>query len=185
MTALLLTAFLLLQGNVLEWDPPTLGSDGKPLRDLAGFVVYTGQASGHYTHQLDVGLVLYLDMRSISNLERGILYFFAVAAYDTAENLSDLSDEVSNILEDGNTGLPDSEEPGRDFFVIYPNPFDSFVNVDTGGRRGVVQVFNLLGRSVDLIYVDVAGGTLDTSRIPSGVYLFHFEGQTIKGLLLR
>ena len=185
MTALLLTAFLLLQGNVLEWDAPTTDTRGEPLRDLAGFVVYIGQTSGHYTDQLDVGLVLSLDMRRLSNLERGIRYFFAVAAYDTASNLSDLSDEVSNILEGENTSLPDSEEPGRDFFVIYPNPFDSFVTVDTGGRQGVVQVFNLLGRSVDLIYVDGSGGTLDTSRIPSGVYLFHFEGQTIKGLLLR
>ena len=188
----ILTA-LLLQGSVLSWSAPTIDSDGKPLRDLAGFMVYRGEVSGHYTHQIDVGLELSLDMTLVANLERGVLYFFAITAYDTAGNESDFSNEVSNVLGGGTADLPGSEEPLEPLFVIYPNPFDAFITVDTGGREGVVQVFNLLLQLRDLILVSGSGvQTFDTSRFPSGVYLFKFnpanpqdKGQIIKGLLLR
>lgn len=181
----ILTA-LLLQGSVLQWVSPTVSVRGDSLRDLAGFVVYQGEVPRSYTHQLDVGLVNSLDLKLVSNLERGILYFFAVSAYDTAGNESGFSDEVSNVLEGGTADLPGSGEPIERIFVIYPNPFDAFITVDTGGREGVVQVFDLLGRPRDLILVSESGvQTFDTSGFSSGVYLFKFRGRTIKGLLLR
>ena len=184
MSAVLLTALLLLQGYILSWDAPTTGSNGKPLNDLAGFVVYMGETSGHYTHHIDVGLSLFFDINRVANLERGILYYFAVTAYDTATNESIFSDEVSNILH-GSTGIPGHVELEEAIFVIYPNPFDAFVTVETGGRDGVVKIHNLMGHRVGLIDVGRSGGIFDTSRLTSGVYLFTFEGLTIKGLLLR
>ncbi len=184
---------LLLQGSVLQWGAPTMNAKGDPLKDLAGFVVYRGESSMSYTHQIDVGLVESLDLKLVSDLEHGIRYFFAVTAYNTAGNQSQFSDEVSNILGGGTADLPGSEEPLEPLFVIYPNPFDAFVTVETGGREGVVQVFNLLLQLKDLILVSESGvQTFDASRFPSGVYLFKFnpansqdKGRIIKGLLLR
>ena len=189
----LLTAFLLLlqgsvlgQGNILQWDAPTENIDGSQLTDLAGFIVYRGEMSGSYTHQIDVGLVDSLDLKLVSNLELGVLYFFTTIAYDSAGNESDFSNEVSNVLGGGTAGLPGREEPLEPLFAIYPNPFDAFVTVETGGREGVVQVFDLLGRPRDLILVSESGvQTFDTSGFSSGVYLFKFKGRTIKGILLR
>lgn len=42
----------------LAWDPPTNNTDGTPLTDLAGYKLYSGQASQVYSVTTDVGNVL-------------------------------------------------------------------------------------------------------------------------------
>ena len=199
----ILTALLLLlqgsvfgQGRILQWDAPTENIDGSQLTDLAGFIVYRGEVSRSYTHDLDVGLKSFLDLREVLNMDPEVLYFLAVVAYDFAGGRSPLSEEVSNVLALA-TGISDTtripvREPKKDMFVIYPNPFDAFITVETGGREGVVEMFNILAEPRDLILIPDSGiQTFDTSRFPSGVYLFRFNEfgsdrvQAIKGLLLR
>jgi len=78
----------------LSWDAPTTNADGTTLTDLAGYNVYYGTSSGNYSQNIDVGNVLnYM----ASNLENGVVYYFAVTAYDTSGNESDYSNEVSGL----------------------------------------------------------------------------------------
>ena len=78
----------------LAWDTPTTNADGTPLTDLAGYKVYHGTSSGNYSQYIDVGNVLnYM----VSNLKNGVVYYFAVTAYDTSGNESDYSNEVIGV----------------------------------------------------------------------------------------
>jgi hypothetical protein len=76
----------------VSWQAPTTNADGTPLTDLAGYQVYYGPSSGNYTVTLDVGNTLSV---SLSGLTAGQTYYFAVTAYDTSENESARSTEVS------------------------------------------------------------------------------------------
>jgi len=73
----------------VSWDPNTEA-------DLAGYRVYYGTQSRNYQTTLDVGLDTF---KVVSNLQNGVRYYFAVTAYDTANNESDFSEEVSIVLE--------------------------------------------------------------------------------------
>lgn len=68
----------------LQWDP-------NPEADLAGYRVYYGTSSGSYSHSLDVGNTTTC---TVSNLQDGILYYFAATAYDTNLAESEFSSEV-------------------------------------------------------------------------------------------
>ena len=68
----------------LEWDP-----NSEP--DLAGYKLYYGTASGNYTNAIDVGnQVTY----TVTGLNPGVTYYFAVTAYNTSGFESDYSNEV-------------------------------------------------------------------------------------------
>ena len=62
--------------------------------DLAGYKVYVGTTSGVYTRVLDAGNATSYAM----TLPKGVTYFFAVTAYDSAGNESSRSAELSRSL---------------------------------------------------------------------------------------
>jgi hypothetical protein len=68
----------------LQWDPNT-----EP--DLLGYKVYYGCSSRSYQFNNDVGNKTTC---TVSNLEDGKAYYFAVTAYDTSGNESNYSGEV-------------------------------------------------------------------------------------------
>ena len=78
----------------LAWDAPTTNSDGSPLTDLAGYYVYYGTASRVYGSPVDAKNVT---TYTLTDLTPGQTYFIAVTAYDTSQNQSQLSDEVSGV----------------------------------------------------------------------------------------
>lgn len=78
----------------LTWDPPTTNSDGTPLTDLAGFKVYHGAATRHYTRSVNAGNVRSL---TLSDLSPGT-HYFSVTAYDISGNESTFSNEVNKTL---------------------------------------------------------------------------------------
>ncbi|UCE05504.1 MAG: fibronectin type III domain-containing protein [bacterium] len=86
--------------------------------DLAGYNVYYGKASRSYSNSIPAGLSTEC---TISNLQPGYEYFFAVTAYDTAGNESQYSEEVSIYI----TGDDDSSK-NIDNMNVYnvPNPFN-------------------------------------------------------------
>jgi len=85
-----LSNIVLMAGSVtISWDPNTEA-------DLAGYRVYYGTESRNYQVNVDVGLDTF---KVIENLQTGIRYYFAVTAYDTANNESDFSEEVSIVLQ--------------------------------------------------------------------------------------
>ena len=79
----------------LTWDPPTTNADGTPLTDLSGYKLYYGTASRSYAQNVNVGNVT---TYTVNNLTDGITYYFAVTAYDTANNESSYSNEVSKAM---------------------------------------------------------------------------------------
>ncbi|MEZ5591056.1 MAG: fibronectin type III domain-containing protein [Gammaproteobacteria bacterium] len=73
----------------------TLNWDASPSVDVAGYRLYYGQRSRHYTSSLDVGQRTDYTVRGLAP---GTRYFFAVTAYDNTRTLeSDFSNEVSMI----------------------------------------------------------------------------------------
>ena len=69
----------------LAWDPNT-----DP--NIAGYKIYYGTIRSNYTFKVDVGKY---ESVTISGLEPGKTYYFAVTAYDLSGNESDFSDEIS------------------------------------------------------------------------------------------
>ena len=68
----------------LMWDPNT-----EP--DIAGYKVHYGTASNVYLHTIDVGST---ETCTVTDLQRGITYYFSATAYNTLELESDYSNEV-------------------------------------------------------------------------------------------
>jgi len=81
----------------LTWEAPTTNQDGTaPLTDLAGYVVRYGTSPGSYTSNVrlyDRTLTTY----GVTNVPSGT-YYFVVQAFDTSNNLSPNSEEVSKII---------------------------------------------------------------------------------------
>src|ERR1043166_9633625 len=60
-------------------------------RDIAGYRLYYGTAPGNYTERLDVGNLV---TATVLDLTGGVVYHFAVTAYNTAGIESSFSNEV-------------------------------------------------------------------------------------------
>jgi hypothetical protein len=58
---------------------------------VAGYVLYYGSASGQYEGAIDVGMQL---TYTLTDLEDGKAYYFAIAAYDVNGDESELSAEI-------------------------------------------------------------------------------------------
>ena len=71
----------------LAWDP-----NQEP--DLAGYRIYYGTSSREYIDFVDVGNVT---TYRFDNLLADVTFYIAVTAYDTADNESDFSEEVSGV----------------------------------------------------------------------------------------
>jgi len=80
----------------LFWTVPTENDDGTALRDLAGFRIYFGVASGTYTQSRQIanpGVSMYF----VGALSVGTWYF-VVTAYDTSGNESVVSNVASKTI---------------------------------------------------------------------------------------
>jgi hypothetical protein len=73
----------------------TLAWDANNDPDLDGYKVYYGSSSGNYSNSIDVGNVL---EHTISGLQEGVTYYFAAKAYDTNDNESGFSEEITYTI---------------------------------------------------------------------------------------
>jgi len=96
LTFLVAPVFAQNKTAVLSWNPNSE-------TDIAGYRAYYGMASRDYTVKIDVGNVITCE---IPGLAVGMVYYFAVTAYNTSGLESDYSDEVSVnlMLPDAPTG---------------------------------------------------------------------------------
>jgi hypothetical protein len=76
----------------LAWSAPTTYTDGTPLTSLGGYKVFTSTTSGSFSQGIDVGNITNY---TLSNLNNGTTYYFAVTAYDTIGNISGFSTQKS------------------------------------------------------------------------------------------
>jgi len=112
-----LIAFNAFSADVsLDWDPN--------IEPPAGYkMYYYGTSSSGYTCTVDVGSYTTC---TISGLEEGNTYYFAVTAYDLSGNEADYSDEVFKYIPKTDTdedGIPDHDE--TDIYGTDPNMPDS------------------------------------------------------------
>ncbi len=95
---------------VLSWTAPTTNVDGSPLTDLAGYKIYWGLVSGVYTQNkvLTVAQSSCTSAPGITtctNTITGFLadnktWYFVVTAYDTSNNESAFSNQLSKTFLD-------------------------------------------------------------------------------------
>ena len=78
----------------LAWDPPSNNTDGTPLTDLAGYIIYYGNSSSNYTESIDLGNVT---TATIDNLSPG-QWCFSATAYNTSGNESSYSTEICDYI---------------------------------------------------------------------------------------
>lgn len=78
--------------SVIEWDPPTLNTDGTAITNLTGYIVYYGETSGSYGDGIDVGNVATC---TLTGLDDGKTYYATVKAYNgygmQSENAGELA----------------------------------------------------------------------------------------------
>jgi len=75
----------------LAWEAPTNNLDGTPLTNLGGYRLYCRPADGAYGPGLDVGNVT---RTSVSDLEEGTTYCFAVKTYNSSGSESPFSEQL-------------------------------------------------------------------------------------------
>ena len=110
---IILSAAASFAGDViLSWSPPVINDDGTDLTDLAGYMIYYGTTSGSYIYYADIGNEI---SYQIKDLEEGLTYYFAVAAYDTSGNESAYSNEVARyIIQSPADGQMDQPPPAEE-----------------------------------------------------------------------
>jgi hypothetical protein len=82
---------------LLSWLAPTENTDGSPLQDLAGYIVYWGTAPGDYTSS-EVLSNPGISSLVVDNLLPGQTYFFTMTAYNSDGLESDFSNQASKSI---------------------------------------------------------------------------------------
>jgi Fibronectin type III domain len=91
----LLLAFLLCAVPAFAQTQATLTWGPSPSEGIAGYKVYIGTAPRTYGVPITLGLTLDYN---VSGLTPGVVYYFAVTAFDMDGNESDYSNEVSKLI---------------------------------------------------------------------------------------
>lgn len=116
----------------------------------------------------------------VANQTRALVAHFAVKSYSIPSEF-DLTDTGSG--EDINTGIDDEIPPSDNKVLIYPNPTNGVLKIQTG-KIDSVEVFNLQGLPVNVGYnTDI----LDFSEVDNGTYLLRItsgKGLTIHRIIV-
>lgn len=100
--AIFVPTFAAADTVTLAWDAPS------SVEGVAGYVIWYGKKSGHYTEHVKIGLKT---SHKLEQLQKGVKYYFAVQAYNTAGTVSELSSEVSGAGLTAQSTTPPSSEP--------------------------------------------------------------------------
>ena len=181
--SVLLPLIFLNQTVIVQWLPNSE-------QDLAGYKVYYGIASRSYSSSIPAGLST---QYSISNLQPGYEYFFAVTAYDTAGNESPLSDEVSILIEGNENVITADHKKAYNF----PNPFIpeiqnthirfhltkpeevSITIFDVGGNVIRELIKKIWKNSGDHIEESWDGKDGHGNFVPNGIYYAYISSETL------
>jgi hypothetical protein len=142
----LISVFCFLAFGTAHAASVTLAWDRSQEPNVIGYRVYYGTTSRNYTSMISVGNSTTC---SISNLEAGMAYFFAVTAYDNSGNESAYSQEIPYtvpFLDSDGDGMPD------DWESLYG--LDPFVNdaMEDPDGDGVTNIQEYRARTEPTIY---------------------------------
>ncbi|MBN1155932.1 fibronectin type III domain-containing protein, partial [candidate division KSB1 bacterium] len=136
-------------------------------KDLRGYHLYYGKSSANYDTKIDVGTGTNY---TVSNLDYGIRYFFAVTALDTAANESAYSQEVSIIIP-----VPDTTPPSVPLISSYYRQDKKvYLSWDEVGDRdlaGYKVHYGFMSRTYDMV-IDVKNTNYLTKDLEEGVSYF-------------
>jgi hypothetical protein len=125
----------------LAWDPNT-----EP--DLYGYIAYWGTSSRNYPYLTDVGNIT---THTITGLQEGQVYYFAVTAYDSDYNEGGYSDEVVYAVSSPDTGgTADEDSGGGGCFIAtaaFGSPMENHVMI-LRQFRDKFLLPNKIGRAV-------------------------------------
>ncbi len=131
---------------------------------VAGYVVYLNGDSIGTTVDITYTVVA---------LEANTKYTFEVEAFDEAGNRSEKAMIVQSTLI---TGIEVIEE---NHLMVYPNPFNASITVEAK-TAGDAVLYNISGKAIRIIKLLEGNNHIDTSALPSGVYLLKQEMKTVK-----
>jgi len=109
MLLLLLLSILAMASVAMAETNVTIAWDANSESDLAGYRVYRGESSGTYAMVGDVPLASLADPGSPQFVNENLpdaTYYWVVTAYDTENNESGYSNEVSKKLDTTAPGIP-------------------------------------------------------------------------------
>lgn len=152
--SLIFSSFVFAETAVVSWD-------ANSENDLAGYIIYYGTSSGSYTNEIDVGDTTQF---IIEGLVAKTTYFWAVAAYDTAGNRSDLSEEVI---------FPDNREPNK-WEIVFWN----------GGGNSEEIILEVVAHG-DETFIDrgwTVWGHIDSNPPDAGLYILNPERLSVRVL---
>ena len=87
-----MTAWPLILASAIAYSATmTLAWDANSEPEVTGYKVYYGAESGNYSYAVDIGNYTSC---TVSDLEPGKTYYFAVTAYDIENNESAFSEEI-------------------------------------------------------------------------------------------
>jgi Immunoglobulin domain len=165
------------QSVSLQW-----GASSSPAP--AGYLVYYGAASHSYTSQINVGTNTVV---TLSGLNAGQTYYFAVGGYDSAGVAGLLSNEASFVAPTNNTPAPPPAVPASVIVTPASGPAGTTVyiygtNLSGAGSvsfNGLFASFTLVSNSVLAAVVppDATTGPLDIVT-PSGTIISQFTVTT-------
>ncbi len=112
---LFLTCMILIIAQVASASSVTLTWNRNQEPDIAGYKIYWGKISGHYSNSATVqdrANTPPTRSYTIDNLEPGTTYYFSITAFDLAGQESVFSDEATIQIAAGDDGNGDSEGSG-------------------------------------------------------------------------
>ena len=132
----LISVFCLLYSGAAHAASVTLAWDRSQDTDIAGYRVYYGTSSGHYTTMTSVGNNTSC---TITNLEPGRTYYFVATAYDTNGHESAFSGEIPYtvpFVDSDGDGMPDDWES---LYGLDPHVNDALEDPDGDGISNIEE----------------------------------------------
>ena len=159
--------------------------------DLAGYLVYYTTDSTNYSQNSPAVVVSLatLTQCGLSGTHTGVIYFFKLRAYDTSNNLSGFSNQVSVVVKDitAVNDLPSGKPEGYSLLQNYPNPFNPSTRIvySVPFESNVkLSVYNSLGQIIKELYQGTRSAGyydeyFDATSLSSGVYFYRMEARSL------
>ena len=169
------------QHIMLSWAP-------SPAPDLAGYNIYYGSISGNYNGTMADQGPSPISISTFSEFEITGLpgdnsqYFFAIRAFDNANNLSPFSNEAERTII---TAIDEQNSVPEDFTLSqnFPNPFNPTTTIQYAlpeASKVKITLYDMLGQQVSVLVNarKVAGNhsiSLNMGEFSSGMYIYNMK----------